>query len=65
MVKVPDTGSVLVVGHNPLGAFVLRAAQVEASVPLVGATLLDCEEEAEIVEVLEACDDSEEDEFWR
>jgi hypothetical protein len=58
-------GSVFVAGHNPLGALVLRAAHA-GSVPFAGgATPFDCEEAAEIVEVVDACDESEELEFDR
>lgn len=64
-VVIAEMGSVLVAGHNPLGAFVLRAAQA-ASVPLAGATPLDwAEDAAEMVEVDEACEESEEDELVR
>jgi hypothetical protein len=49
-------GSVLVAGHSPLGALVLRAA---------GATPFGCEEAADMVEVVDACDDSDELEFDR
>ena len=50
-----------------MSPFVLRAAHALASVPLGGATPLgcDCAEAAEIVDVVEACDDREEDEFVR
>ena len=62
---MPTTGSVLVAGHNPLGAF-FRAAQVEASAGGAAATPLVCEDEAdEMVEVDEAWDDSDEDELER
>jgi hypothetical protein len=63
-VEIPAIGSVLVAGHSPLGALVLRAAHA-GSVPLTGATPLDCEEAADIVEVVDACDDSDELEFDR
>jgi hypothetical protein len=63
-VVIPAMGSVLVAGHSPLGAFVLRAAHA-GSVPLAGATPLDCEEAADIVDVDEACEESDELEFDR
>jgi hypothetical protein len=63
-VVIPAMGSVLVAGHSPLGAFVLRAAHA-GSVPLAGATPLDCEEAADIVDVDDACDESDELEFDR
>jgi hypothetical protein len=63
-VVIPAMGSVLVAGHNPLGAFVLRAAQA-GSVPFDGVTPFDCEEAAETVELVEACDDSDEEELVR
>lgn len=33
--------------------------------PLAGVTPFGCDEDADIVDVLEACDDSDEEEFWR
>jgi hypothetical protein len=63
-VEIPAMGSVLVAGHSPLGALVLRAAHA-GSAPLAGATPLDCEEAAESVEVVDACDDSDELELDR
>ena len=57
---MPETGSVLVAGHSPLGAF-LRAAQVEPSVAGAEPTPFGCDDEDDIVEALEACDDSEEE----
>lgn len=60
-VEIPEMGSVLVAGHSPLGAFGLRAAQA-ASVPLAGATPLGCEDAADMVEVVDACDDRLEEE---
>ena len=65
-VDIPAMGSVLVAGHSPLGAFVLRAAHAgSVAVPLAGATPFDCEEAADMVEVVDACDDSDELEFVR
>lgn len=64
-VVIPDTGSVFVAGHNPLGALFFLAAQAAASLPFEDARPLGCEEDAEMVEVLEACDESEEAEFVR
>lgn len=65
-VVIPDMGSVLVAGHSPFGAFVLRAAHA-ASLPLpfAGAPPFGCDEAVDIVEVLEACDDSDDEEFCR
>lgn len=57
-------GSVLVAGQSPLGAFVLRAAHA-GSVPFGGATPFDCDEAADMVDVVDACDDSDELEFDR
>lgn len=65
VVDSPEIGSTLVAGHSPFGAFVLRAAQADASVPVAGATPFGCEEEADMVEVVEACDDNDEDELVR
>jgi hypothetical protein len=66
-VDIPAMGSVLDAGHNPLGAFGLRAAHVLASPLEDSATPLgwDCEDEAEIVDVDEACEEREPDEFVR
>lgn len=64
-VVIPATGSVLVAGHSPLGAFVLRAAQAAASALLGGAETLVCDEEADMVEVVDACDESDDDELER
>jgi hypothetical protein len=73
-VEIPAMGSVLVAGHNPLGAFVLRAAHagsvpgpvpVPEAVPFAGATPLDCEDAADMVELVDACDDSDELELLR
>lgn len=64
-VDIPEMGSVLVAGHSPFGALVLRVAQAEVSVPLEGATPLACDEEADMVEVVDACDDRDEDELVR
>lgn len=64
-VDIPAMGSVLVAGHSPFGVFVLRAAQADASLPFEGATLLACDEDADIVEVADACDDRLEDELER
>lgn len=62
---MPETGSVLVAGHNPLGAF-FRAAQVEPSAAGAGPTALVCDDEAvDIVDADEACEESDEDEFER
>jgi uncharacterized protein YegL len=49
-----------------LGAFVFRAAQA-GSLPFAGATPFGCDvvEAADAVELVEACDDSEDEEFWR
>ena len=58
-------GSVLVAGHSPLGAF-LRAAQFEPSAAGAGPPPFGCDEEAaDRVDVDEACDESDEDEFER
>jgi hypothetical protein len=65
-VEIPAIGSVLVAGHNPLGAFVFRAAHA-ASLPFAGATPFGWEETeaAEMVELVEACDESDELELVR
>jgi hypothetical protein len=63
-VDIPAMGSVLVAGHSPLGAFVLRAAHA-ASLPFAGATPVGCEEAADMVEVVDACDESDELELVR
>ena len=62
-VEIPAMGSVLEAGHSPFGALVLRAAHAEASLPFGGATPLACDEDADIVEVLDACEANEDDEF--
>lgn len=64
-VEIPDTGSVLVAGHSPFGAFALRAAHAEASLLFEGATPLACDDDAERVDVLDAWEDSEDDELVR
>lgn len=65
LVMIPETGSVFVAGHSPLGAF-LREAQVEFSLGVVcGAAALACEEAVEAVEVVDACEDKEDDELER
>lgn len=68
-VEIPAMGSVLVAGHSPLGAFVLRAAHAGSVAapltPLAGATPLDCEEAADKVDVEDACDESDELELVR
>lgn len=61
---MPETGSVLVVGHSPLGAF-FRAAHVDPSPAGADPTLLDCEDVADAVEVEDACEDSDDDELER
>lgn len=64
-VVIPAMGSVLVAGHSPFGALVLRAAQFASlPVPFVGAAPFNCDD-ADIVDVLEACEDSEDEEFCR
>lgn len=61
---IPTVGSVLVAGHNPLGAFF--RAQVEPSAADVVPTPFVCDDEAvDMVDVDDAWDDSEEDEFER
>jgi hypothetical protein len=62
---IPAMGSVLVAGHNPFGGFVLRVAA--QSVPLAGAATFGCDadDEADIVEVADACDERLEDELDR
>lgn len=57
----PAMGSVLVAGHNPLGALALRAAHA-ASLTLGGAAPFCCVDAAEMVDVVEACDDRLEEE---
>lgn len=65
-VEIPAIGSVLVAGHNPFGAFVLRAAHAgSVAAPLTGATPFDCEEAADMVDVVDACDESDELELVR
>lgn len=62
---MPDTGSVLDAGHSPLGAF-FRAAHVEDASPAgAGPTPFGCDDADDIVEVEDACDDSEDDELER
>lgn len=63
-VVIPETGSVLVAGHSPLGALVLRAAHA-ASLPFGGATPFGWGGGAEAVEPVEACDESDVEEFVR
>lgn len=64
-VESPAIGSVLDAGHSPFGAFVLRAAHVDASLPLAGATPFSCDGGAATVGVLDACDDRDDDELLR
>lgn len=62
---MPTTGSVLVAGHSPLGAF-FRAAQVEPSAGGAAPTPFVCDDEAvEMVVVEDAWDESDEDELER
>jgi hypothetical protein len=63
-VVMPEMGSVLVAGHSPLGALVLRAAHA-ASLPLGVATPFGWGSGAEAVEPVEACDESDVEEFVR
>ena len=62
---IPAIGSVFVAGHNPFGAFALRVAA--QSVPLAGAATFGCEadEDADIVEVFDACDERLDEELDR
>lgn len=62
---IPAMGSVLVAGHSPLGAFALRVAA--QSVPFGGARPFcsDEDDEADIVDVVEACDERLDDELDR
>lgn len=64
-VVIPAIGSVLAAGHSPLGAFVLRAAQAAASGLAGSEGAVGWDEEAERVEVAEACEASDEDELER
>lgn len=64
-VVIPAMGSVLVAGHSPLGALVLRAAHAAASALEGGTEPLGWDEEAETVDEAEACDESDEDELER
>jgi hypothetical protein len=61
---MPETGSVLVVGHSPLGAF-LRAAQVDPSAAGAGTTPFDCDDAADAVELDDACEERDDDELER
>jgi hypothetical protein len=65
-VEMPETGSVLVAGHRLFGALVLRAAQA-CSLPFAGAAPFGGADDdaADTVELVEACDDSDEDELVR
>jgi hypothetical protein len=62
---IPAIGSVLVVGHNPFGVFALRVAA--QSVPFAGAVPFDCDDDddADIVEALDACDERLDEELDR
>lgn len=62
VVVMPETGSVLEAGHSPFGGFALRAAQVDAS---EAGTPFGCGVGAAMVEVVEACEERDEDEFVR
>lgn len=62
---MPDTGSVLGAGHNPLGAFCFRAAHVDPSPAGAGPTPLDCEDVADVVELVDACEDRDDEELER
>ena len=57
---MPETGSVLVAGHSPLGAFFRVVLSRRGSDPVPFAC-----EDAETVELVEACEDKEEDELER
>jgi hypothetical protein len=63
-VDMPEMGSVFEGGHSPRGAF-LRAAKVDPSPAGAGPTPCVCEDEVEMVEVAEAVDDKDDDEFAR
>ncbi len=63
--EIPAIGSVLDAGHSPFDAFGLRACQAVDSPPFDCATPLNCDEEADAVDVVDACDDKDEDEFVR
>jgi hypothetical protein len=60
---IPDTGSVLVAGHSPLGAFF--RAHVDPSPAGAGPTPLDCDDVADTVDVEDACDERDDDELER
>ena len=62
---IPATGSVLVAGHSPLGAFGLRVAA--QSVPFCCGVPFGCDadDEADMVDVPDACDERLDDELER
>jgi hypothetical protein len=60
---IPAMGSVLDAGHSPFGALFLRVAAQSGG--LEGAGPLACDEDAERVDVVDACDDRDEDELER
>lgn len=62
---IPAMGSVLVAGHSPLGAFGLRVAA--QSVPFCCRVPFGCDadDEADMVDVPDACDERLDDELER
>lgn len=63
-VEIPEMGSVLDAGHSTLGAF-FRAAHVDPSPTGEGPTPFVCEDDVDKVELVEACEERDEDEFVR
>lgn len=63
---IPAMGSVLVAGHSPLGAFALRVAAQSVPAGCWGVPFgCEAEDEAERVEVPEACEERLDDELDR
>jgi hypothetical protein len=62
---IPAMGSVLVAGHSPLGAFALRVAAQSVPFGCGVPPGWDADDEADMVEVPDACDERLEDEFDR
>lgn len=63
---IPAMGSVLVAGHSPLGAFALRVAAQSVPLGCWGVPFgWDAEDEAERVEVPDACEERLDDELDR
>jgi hypothetical protein len=62
---IPAMGSVLVAGHSPLGALALRVAAQSVPLGCGGPFGCDADDEADMVDVPEACEERLDDELDR